>query len=226
MATGVQPGQHTGARSTAKGGAADPKRARLLEAAAEIFAERGYYATTVRDISKRADANIAAVNYHFGDKLGLYTEVLRTNARSVGQDTIRPVLEQAAAPQDVLRKVIHALIQRMCGSGHASLPFRLMRHELMRPTPVLSQVVDEAMRPNYDRMRALVGALLGLPPDHETTRLCVHSIMGQVLFYPLASPLLARLWPQLKLTPQRLDRIADHIADFSVAYLQAARVRS
>ena len=55
----------------------DKTRQRLLEAAGEIFAEQGFRQTTVRDICARAGANVAAVNYHFGDKEKLYSEVLR-----------------------------------------------------------------------------------------------------------------------------------------------------
>ncbi|MGH7929608.1 MAG: TetR family transcriptional regulator, partial [Candidatus Binatia bacterium] len=50
---------------------------RLLEAAGEIFAEYGYRSATVRQICEKAKANIAAINYHFGDKDGLYLAVLR-----------------------------------------------------------------------------------------------------------------------------------------------------
>ena len=44
--------------------------------------------------------------------------------------------------------------------------------------------------------------------------------MGQVIIYVLASPILARLWPDMKMTPENLDRIADHVTDFSLAYLR------
>ncbi|MEP7384360.1 MAG: TetR family transcriptional regulator, partial [Gemmatimonadota bacterium] len=51
-------------------------RERLLQRATALFAERGFEKVTVRDIVAAAGANVAAVNYHFAGKLGLYTEVI------------------------------------------------------------------------------------------------------------------------------------------------------
>ncbi len=55
----------------------DETRRQLLEAAGAVFAEAGFRNATVREICHQAGANIAAVNYHFGDKETLYSEVLR-----------------------------------------------------------------------------------------------------------------------------------------------------
>lgn len=87
----------------------------------------------------------------------------------------------------------------------------------------MARVIDKVMRPIHDRVREVVGKIIGRSPDHEQTRLCTYSIMGQLLLYVLAGPVLMRLWPEMKMTPEQLDHVADHIADFSLAYLRQVR---
>jgi TetR/AcrR family transcriptional regulator, regulator of cefoperazone and chloramphenicol sensitivity len=210
------------ARSTRGGvpaAAADSTRDKLLEAAEQIFAERGFYGATVREICLRAGANVAAVNYHFGDKLTLYTEVLRRFTRTL--DVEAAIADQTAPPEQLLRKIIRMRLRGIFASDHPDWPFRLMLHEWVQPTPAMDRVINETLRPLYDRFHTIVGGILGMPRDDEKTRLCVHSIIGQAIHYVQGRPILARLWPELKMTPDQVDRIADHIADFSLAYLRA-----
>ena len=97
-----------------------------------------------------------------------------------------------------------------------------MVHELVQPTPALLRVVNEVSRPIYKRLLELIGRIIDLPSKNETTRLCAHSVMGQILVYVLAGPLLEQLWPELEMTPEQVDRIAEHIGNFSLAYLRQA----
>ncbi len=202
--------------------AAASTRERLVEAARHVFAERGYHATTVREIVKRSGANIAAVNYHFGDKLGLYTEVLQQSVRAARVDAINSALDQNAPPEDILRAVIRARLQSVAEPHLPDWHFRIIVHELVQPTPALSRVVNEVSRPIYKRLLELIGGIIDLPPKDVKTRLCAHSVMGQILVYVLAGPLLMRLWPELEMTPEQVERIAEHIWDFSLAYLRQA----
>ena len=75
---------------------ADLTRQALITAALAVFAEKGFTAGSVRDITRRAKANGAAVNYHFGGKEGLYREVLR-NALAAFENNVRVDDAEAAA---------------------------------------------------------------------------------------------------------------------------------
>jgi AcrR family transcriptional regulator len=212
-------------RRRAKRSSPDLTRDRLIEAAGHVFAERGYRAATIREICRRARANVAAVNYTFGDKMGLYTEVLRHSVRAAQSAALKAALDSSLSPEETIRGVIRARLKTLCQQAQPDWHIRLVLHEFSQPTAAMGRVVDEGMRPIYERMRKAVGEILGLPPEHETTRLSVNSIVGQILFYMFSRPVLERLQPDLKLTPDQLDRIADHIADFSLNYLKEVGAR-
>lgn len=202
--------------------AAGSTRGKLLETAAQVFAERGYHAATVREIAKRSGANIAAVNYHFGDKLGLYSEVLH-HMIAARVEPLQAVLEQNAPPEEILRQVIKTRLQGISTGALPDWHLRIMIHEFAQPSPLMSRVVKEISRPLYMRFLELTGKFIGLPPDDETTRLCAHSVVGQILLYVTQAPLLLQIWPDLKMTLEQVDRIADHIVNFSLAYLRELR---
>lgn len=207
--------------------AADRTRSRLLQAASAVFADRGYDRATVRDICNRANVNIALVNYHFGDKLELYTEVLRGSVKHPESlQEVHDLFAQEDRPEALLRKFIALMLRRMVKRRETpNLHMRLMLHELARPTPAIARIVDESVKPLHDRLCMLLGQILELPPDSQQTRLCAQSIIGQIIHYAHHSPVIARLWPELKMTPDQQDLVANHIADFSLAYLESARER-
>ncbi len=199
-------------------------------AAVGVFAEYGYEKTTIREICGRAGANVALVNYHFGDKMELYLEVIRHAIdASAKMEIVNKALEENADPCDALRQIIRGVIERFSETSSRygpqfGLHLRLLVKEAAQPTPALSRVIDETLRPLYDRLRSLIGRILSLSIDHQTTRLCTHSVMGQVAHYALARPLIEHLWPEMQMTPGQRRMVADHVADFSLAYLRAQRL--
>jgi AcrR family transcriptional regulator len=197
----------------------DDTRSRLIEAAGEVFAEFGFQRATVREICARAGVNIALVNYYFGDKQELYSEVLR---RSMGapHGKITTALQTPAPPEEVIRQTIRAMLHHIFGADRPAWHFRLLAHEMAQPTPAISVVIDETARPVYDGIRAAVGAIIGLPRDDDRTRMAAHSIIAQVVHYSHGRNMCRQLWPALVMTPERIEQIADHIAAFSLAGLE------
>ena len=204
----------------------DATENRILDAAGHVFAETGFQAAKVRDICARAGVNLAAINYHFGDKLGLYREVLTYAAHAAGNAAdFNPALP-GRTPKEKLRAFIFGLLRHMYGEDQPAWPVRLMTHELVRPTPEFDGVVETLMRPRQDTVRALVGDVIGRPANDRVTRLCTQSIFGQITIYAHGREVLKRLWPELRFTTETLNEIADHIADFSYAALEHFRRRN
>jgi len=195
-------------------------RTRLLDAAGHVFADFGFRGATVREICARAGVNIALVNYYFGDKLELYTEVLRLSIGASENGIVQMAIQSAAPPEQALRELVFAMLQRVCRGDRPGWHFRLMVHEFAQPTPAMSTVIDETMRPIYERFRVLIGGMLRLPPDHDKTRFCAHSVIAQVVHYVHSRHVISRLWPELEMTAERIEEIAAHITDFSLAYLR------
>jgi AcrR family transcriptional regulator len=195
-------------------------RDKLIEAAGQVFAERGYRAATILEICRLAGASVAAATSTFADRIGLDNTVLRHSVRTAKTAALAAALDASNTPEEMIRGVIRARLMSLCQYAQPDWNIRLVMHEFSHPTPAMGRVVDEGMRPIFDRVRKAVGEITSLPPDDETTLLSVNSIVGQILFYTFSRPVLAHLQPELKLTPERLERIAGHIADFSLAYLK------
>lgn len=196
----------------------DATRARLIEAGGQVFAENGFQAATIRDICTRAGANVAAVNYYFRDKAGLYLAVLRHSMSAAsGQPEPRDAALGAATPEEALRLMVAAMLRRMHNPNTGpACHLRIMVHEMAQPTEALPRVVEEIIGPNYAAMRQILSRIIGKPPDDDVIRLCAHSIIGQVVHYAHAGPVISLLWPDLRMTPERLDAIAAHIGEFSL----------
>src|SRR5262245_65476923 len=135
-------------------------RERILDAAAAVFAEQGFRAATVRDICARAGANIAAINYHFGDKAGLYAQVVEHQC--VGAQTRNPIVMDPASPAEQrLAAFIRAFLSRILDEDAPAQHTRLMSREMVEPTPALDRVVSTTIRPTFEVLSSIVRELLG-----------------------------------------------------------------
>ena len=211
---GAPPGTETcGAQAAA--------RRALLDAAAAEFADRGFHGATVRDICRRAGANVAAVNYHFGDKESLYSEVLaELSAQAQKRFPAEAGLPPGAAPKQRLAAFIRSLLQRVLSEELSARHGRIMAREMVEPTDALNRMVREFIQPQADLLRDILRNLLPSSTDPETSRLCALSIVGQILFYAHCRPVLQRLAPEGSFDRLELDRLARHITDFSLAALE------
>jgi AcrR family transcriptional regulator len=202
-------------------GQAAPRR-QLLEAAGEVFAEAGFRNATVREICRRAGANIAAINYHFGDKEQLYAEVLRwSHGKALAKHPPLLGVAESAPAEKKLRAFIHSLLLRIFDTGPTAWHGKLMSREMIEPSAALDLLVEERIRPMASQLWKIVAEILNCPPTDERVRLCSFSVVSQCMFYHHCSPVVARLFPkQPALDAASIEKLAGHITKFSLAAMK------
>jgi AcrR family transcriptional regulator len=199
-------------------------REKVLATASEVFAEKGFRRATVRQIAARAGVNLNAVNYHFGDKEGLYRAVIESAHQAASEgETMEPFGDRRLPPEERLRGFIAAFLRRALATHRASHVARLMAMEIIEPTEALDVVVDKFVRPRFELLCGVIRELTAgrLPP--RQVRSCAQSIVAQCIHFAHARPIISRLLPELEYTADGVERMAEHVARFSLAALAHLR---
>lgn len=199
-------------------------RVRLLEAAGEAFADEGFAGATVRSICARADANVAAVHYHFGDKESLYREVVDYAFAQLHERFPRPAsLPAEASVERQLRAHVEAMLARLLQAGE-SWQGRLLAREMAEPGPALSQVVERYMRPQIEAIEQLLGAVRP-DLDRAARRLHALSLIAQCVFFRHARPVLDVLYGPSAFGADEAPRLSAHIVETFLCGLGLAPAR-
>lgn len=192
-------------------------RERLLKEAERLFSERGFKDVTVREICHAARANVAAVNYHFGDKLGLYREVLQTAIDAMREATAAArAAGEGQPPDEQLRRYIGLFLHRLLAPGHESV-HKLISREINEPTPALDALVEQGVRPRVEYLSGIIASMIGTDPGDPRVMRCVASIQSQSLVYARPNVVADRLGFRMPPTPSQIEEVVRHIADFSIA---------
>lgn len=197
---------------------ADATQQRLLQAAGEVFAEKGYHAATVREICARAGVhNIAAINYYFRDKENLYAETLRFAARSPLYENLSGEWPQTKDPVEKLRWFIGLLVEKIVVAcrdrpvWHMQLMFR----ELSQPSPIGERIGKEFIRPVYEALWTILRE--ALPPEvpERKLHLISFSIVGQCMYHRLARHVIRLMVGDEEQQTYDAETLTEHITEFS-----------
>lgn len=167
-------------------GSDKPVQDRLLDAAEQLFSEHGFDGASVRDIAATAGCNIAAVNYYFGSKDKLYTEVWRrqlVQMRDARLQAIEQVMSESNGKpslEDLLKSFANAFIGPFVDESRSRWLMRLMAREMIDQRVPANMFVDEVVKPT---MGAMHGALLKACPglDESKIWLLIIFLAGQLM---------------------------------------------
>ncbi|HET7729441.1 MAG TPA: CerR family C-terminal domain-containing protein [Usitatibacter sp.] len=188
---------------------------RLIQAASEVFARHGYAGSRIREIVREAEVHFAAVNYYFGGKEGLYAATLKQLAAQRTVEPVRPAGRGENA-EDALYQQVLAILQRYVDGENNSTLGRILAHESMNPTENFEQLITDLVRPELERLVAIVRRLAGDGADEVSVNRAAMSVMGQCLFYLFARGALDRIYPHSAESRRDCEALARHITGFSL----------
>jgi TetR/AcrR family transcriptional regulator, regulator of cefoperazone and chloramphenicol sensitivity len=200
-------------------------RQQLLEAATLVFAEKGFREATIREICQRAGANVAAVNYHFRDKEGLYEAVLSACRNDHRNPENHLSMDSSVQPAVRLEAYVRWMFRRVLALDREFPLGQILNREMIEPTPALSRVVEVHIRPEARWLGNLMKDLLGPAFSREELSRATMSVVGQILFYKHCSSVIHFL--DETLMPRRDDFEAHvrHITEFTLAAAAGLRAR-
>lgn len=196
----------------------DPTKDRILNEAEALFAQKGYHAVSVREITAAAECNLAAINYHFGHKKNLYLEVFRSRwlprSRRVRAHFSKSLASQeAVSPKAVAQALAEAFLKGPLSDEERQRHHQLMVRELGQPTEAFELVAEQVLRPFFKGLAETLRAFM--PEDMEQERLLLNalSMFSVILYFSFARVAVTRI------TGREYDEpfkalLVEHIVDF------------
>jgi AcrR family transcriptional regulator len=195
-------------------------RQRLVEAAAALFANKGFEQVTVREICKASHANVAAVNYHYGDKAGLYRAVVMMAIEQMREtNELSQRAGDGLSPEEQIRGFVRVFVSRLTGNGPTAWIHRLMAREMERPTDALDLVMRQVVVPRLEYLSGVVGTIMQLPAGDPRVKRCVGSLQSQCLMAARQVP--TALEKTFGPAMRDVESAINHIADFSIGGMRS-----
>ncbi|WP_353474706.1 CerR family C-terminal domain-containing protein [Salipiger sp. H15] len=197
-------------------------RARILEAAGELFAEGGFAETTNKAIASRADVDHASINYHFGSRSGLYREVLvEAHRRMISVEDLTAIAEADVPPEEKLRGFIARIVAAVLdGQGWHG---KVLSREILSPSSHLDVLPLSEIGAKMRIVLRILSGLTGLPPDDPALRRSLFSVLGPCAMLLVAAPRISPLADDVLTTPREV--LVDHLCSFALGGLAAISAR-
>jgi AcrR family transcriptional regulator len=190
------------------GGEEQATRSRLLDAARQLFAERGFAETTTREIAARAECNLSLIAHYFGSKEGLLRELVVAKVNR-GRDQLAILLARPAPFAEKLRAWIDFMVEQLAGDlalTRISHREAFHGHELIPDPRAVLQGKVALFRALIEQAQAAGELRQDLAAEHLAV--CLN---GLLQFYFVASPITSQVVGPI--TPERLAEHRRHVLE-------------
>lgn len=187
-------------------------RLHILETAGQLFAERGFAESTSKEICTRAGTNMAAINYHFNGRDGLYEAVLiEAHRQLVSIDELVSLASAQTDPRLKLRAFLTHMVE-LGSQPTAPWGFRVVLREALSPSPALPVMIKRAVLPKAKLLRGLIGEIMALPDDHPTVqRALMFTVLPCIVMMVAPKDLGNKVLPAIKDTEALADDLMRYV---------------
>ena len=203
----------------------------IMDEAEKLFAEKGFSGTSIREITEKANCNLAAVNYHFHGKKNLYIDIFRRRMNLLAKQRIHRLEERFSEKdfqmnlESLIYSFVEIFLEPFIKNGSGNNLMKLMMHERYDPHLPKGLFLNEVVQPVRNTMRQ---ALLVVCPELNRANAdqCLHSIVAQLLNLLQAQHLFEGLKEE-QVPLLNIEKSIKHIVKFSIGgikqYLKAKK---
>ncbi len=193
-------------------------RARIIETAGGLFASQGYGNTTSKSICEHAKVNMAAINYHFGSREGLYLTLLQEVHRHLmSMEFLSRIADSGMEPQHKFARLIDELVHHVMDSR--SWHTRLWAREILDPSPLLEIVMRDEAMPKFGILSGIISEMTGIPVNDPALIRCTLNVIAPCLMLLFINRDLVS--PLLTIFDHPETELAEHLKTYARAGMQA-----
>lgn len=170
-------------------------RSAIIEAAGELFAEKGFNGVTVRDITNKAQANLSALNYHFGTKEGLYHEVVLDACKANALTPQQREQLLAIDPVKALYVLVDEVVREYRKQGSTNWRLVIITRESRNPSFAFDDVVKDYYIPESNFIAEIIGRAVHKTPTDDQVRFALITMLALTETFGLYDQLVGAIAP-------------------------------
>lgn len=198
----------------------DITKSKILEAAGQLIAQNGFAKTSNKQIAKTAEVDLAAINYHFDGRDGLYKSVLvEAHTHYINEQQLIELVESPLPPTQKLEIFFESMISKLAEKDvwHSKVFIR----ELFSPTPYLHEFMANDGTRKLQSIRKIISQVSGIDENHPALLPCILSVVAPCLMLIITSTNIPTPAQHLSQVPSQ--HLVKHLMTFSLAGLEAIK---
>lgn len=190
---------------------------KIIEAAGQLFAEKGFKAVTVREIASAADTHLSALNYHFKNKEALYVEVVEDACRNVAtsKEDRQALLKQPST--EALFAYVHSSMQQYVTQGNQNWRVALVSRNTVVPEARSNDIIQRYFHSELHFLSKIIALLIDKPEEHPQTYFSALSLFGLMDAFGFYGVHTKGVSPAIVSNMQDSNWLAEHIVSLFIS---------